>query len=194
MAGKIGKNRRGSQDRLEGIRSLMDPERGYERQRFRDRYEDRSERARSGQGEDGDSLRGPARKSKRMSAQWAGSFVLVLSFSLASLGACQRQSNPEGAMTTAPVSVSDQKTQKAKEGGDYSFGIPNCDAFVKKYEDCVKNVASGEEREKYRVHFEKTIEELGKAQAGAMPYGVEEACSRREQEAKSLLVAQTCQW
>ncbi len=122
------------------------------------------------------------------------SFILVLSCSLIAIGNCQRQSNPEGAMTTAPVSVVDQKTQIAKEGGDYSFGNPGCDAFVKKYEDCVKNIGPDEEREKYRVLFEKTVEELGKAQAGALSYSLEEACSRREQEAKSLLVAKSCQW
>ncbi|HKX12298.1 MAG TPA: hypothetical protein VJP40_04025 [bacterium] len=120
--------------------------------------------------------------------------VFILGISLMTVVGCQRQSNPEGAMTTAPVSVVDQKTQIAKEGGDYSFGNPSCDAFVKKYEDCVKNVGPGEEREKYRVLFEKTVEELGKAQAGALPYSLEEACSRREQEAKSLLVAKSCSW
>jgi hypothetical protein len=121
-------------------------------------------------------------------------WITSLALSLGSLGACQRQSNPDGAMTTAPVSVADQKTQISKEGGDYSFGNPVCDAFVKKYEDCVKNISANEEREKYRVLFEKTVEELGKAQAGAMPFTLEEACSRREQEAKSLLVARSCQW
>jgi len=120
--------------------------------------------------------------------------LLVLTLALAVPEGCQRQSNPEGAMTTAPVSVSDQKTQVAKEGGDYSFGNPACDAFVKKYEDCVKNIPAGEEREKFRVLFEKTVEDLGKAQAGATSYSLEEACSRREQEAKSLLVAGSCQW
>lgn len=120
--------------------------------------------------------------------------LFILALSLTSLGACQRQSNPDGAMTTAPVSVSDQKTQMAKEGGDYSFGNATCDAFVKKYEDCVKNIAANDEREKYRVLFEKTVEDLGKAQAGATAYSLEEACSKREQEAKSLLVAKSCQW
>jgi len=118
----------------------------------------------------------------------------ILFIAVAALGGCQRQSNPEGAMTTAPVAVADQKNQIAKEGGDYSFGNVSCDAFVKKYEDCVKNIAPNEEREKYRVLFEKTVEELGKAQAGATPFSLEEACSRREQEAKSLLVAKSCQW
>lgn len=120
--------------------------------------------------------------------------LMIAALSLASVGACQRQSNPDGAMTTAPVSVSDQKTQMAKEGGDYSFGNAACDAFVKKYEDCIKNIAANEEREKFRVLFEKTVEELGKAQAGAAPSSLAETCARREEEAKSLLLAKSCQW
>ena len=121
-------------------------------------------------------------------------FIPVLALTLAVPLGCQRQSSPEGAMATAPVSVADEKAQVGKQGGDYSFGNPSCDDFVKKYEDCVKNILPPEEREKQRVLFEKTVEELGKAQAGALPYSLEEACSRRQQEAKVLLVAKSCQW
>jgi hypothetical protein len=116
--------------------------------------------------------------------------ILTLTFLLS---ACPRQSKPEGAMTTAPVKVSEQKGQETQPGGDYSLGVPECDQFFPKFEKCILEKIPMENRAEWRAKYEKVVEKihlLFERDQQAVP----EACRQEARVARSETATLGCLW
>lgn len=109
------------------------------------------------------------------------------------VSACDRQSRPEGAMTTAPVQVSDDRGQESVRGGDYSLGIPACDDFFKKYEKCILENAPLAERHALRFAYEKTVEQVH-LQYQEDKDSVLAICPKLLEGAKIAMSAYRCAW
>jgi len=98
----------------------------------------------------------------RGAARWilvAGAWVLLSA-------ACQRPARdataPEGGVTTSPVKMADETKVKPDTVGDYTLGKPECDDFLRNYEQCLNNRVPPDKKTELRAAFEKTVEQLHK--------------------------------
>ena len=125
----------------------------------------------------------------------AKNFLLALLLIICgtALMACTRQTSPEGAMTTAPVKVSDNPNQSSRKGGDYSLGVPACDDFFKKYEKCITENAPEANRQALRLVYEKTVEQVH-LQYEKDKASVAVVCPQLRDGLKVVLNSYSCSW
>ncbi len=96
-------------------------------------------------------------------------------------------------MTTAPISSSEDPKQAARKGANYSLGVPVCDDFFRKYEQCITEKAPEDKRQALQLAYQETIEKVH-LQYEKDRESVAALCPKLEQGMKIVLSSFSCVW
>ncbi len=116
--------------------------------------------------------------------------LLILALSAFTIG-CEGEpaSEPAARAPEAPVAAGEEADPPAGEGPTITpFGVPECDAYVQKYVDCVETRVTGEEKDRLLQGFEANRTKwrtLAAMREGALALGM--ACKAATQKAKEEL-------